>query len=347
MSDKIGCFIIDIAGTELTPEDIELLRHPLVGGIIFFARNYQNRAQLSNLCSSIRKVRQSKLLIMVDQEGGRVQRFQSEFTRIPPMATFGQLYDENHDIASELTHECGWLMAAEMLSVGIDLSLAPVLDIYNADNKAIGNRAFHKNTKIISQLAAAFISGMHEAGMAATGKHFPGHGSVNVDSHIATPIDKRTLNEIENKDLIPFAAMIKSGIDAIMAAHIVYPEVDKLPVGFSRIWLKDILRQKLQFNGIIFSDDLNMEGANVSVNYADRVQLARDAGCDFVMLCNNRKAVIEVIDNLIPQGHFIAKEQWGRLAGNFKPSATLSNDPRWQSISKRLQTLGNEIIHEK
>lgn len=348
MGEKIGSLIIDIAGTSLTKEDIDLLRHPIVGGIIFFARNYKTRQQLIELCSAIRKVRNKPLLIMVDQEGGRVQRFQGEFTRIPHMAVFGQLYDKDKQLALRLARECAWLLASELLVVGVDLSLTPVLDLQNAVNKAIGDRAFHHDPNVVIHLAEAFMDGLHQAGMSATAKHFPGHGAVDVDSHEALPSDGRMLDEVLNTDMIPFAAMIKAGIDNIMAAHIVYPQIDKFPVSFSKRWLKDILRQQLNFKGIIISDDLNMKGADISTNYADRVQLAREAGCDITLLCNNRGGVIKTLDQLNPEHHQIEKSKWQSLVGDMsRLNMDLQSQTRWQQIHNQINQLGNKTTHER
>lgn len=337
MTDEIGALIISVEDKELTREERELLAHPLVGGVILFARNYDTREQLKHLCQSIRSARKTPSLIMVDQEGGRVQRFIHEFTRLPYMATFGKIHDENPDKAHRLAKDCAWLMAVELLSVGVDLSLAPVLDLNKGMNSVIGNRAFHSHPDIVIRLANAFIQGMHEAGMASTGKHFPGHGSVTLDSHIAMPIDERPMNEIACDDMVAFAGMINAGISALMAAHIIFPKVDKHPVGFSRVWLQEILRTRLAFSGAILSDDLNMEGANISSNYADRVEVAREAGCDFALLCNNHRGVIQVLDNLSPTSHIVTKEKWHPLRGNFsRTEVSYKENIRWQEMHEFL-----------
>jgi beta-N-acetylhexosaminidase len=268
---------------------------------------------------------------MVDQEGGRVQRFIQDFTRLPFMATFGNMYDENAEAACRLAKDCGWLMAIELLAAGVDLSLAPVLDLNKGMSSVIGQRAFHSKPHQVIQIATAFMHGMNEAGMASTGKHFPGHGSVTLDSHVAMPIDERSQHEIESEDMIPFTGMIKAGISAIMAAHIIFPKIDKLPVGFSQRWLKDILRDQLRFTGVIFSDDLNMEGANISSNYADRVAAAREAGCDFALLCNNRQGAIQALDHLPISSHLVSKEKWGKLQGDFlRIKQPYKENKRWR-----------------
>ncbi len=318
MTKKIGSLMIDIAGLELTPEDADVLSHPLVGGVILFTCNYETREQLKRLCQQIRATRTQPLLIMVDQEGGRVQRFRNEFTRLPPMAYFGELYDSHPQQALQLARKHGHLMATELLTVGVDISLAPVLDLRNAISEAIGDRAFHANPAIVIILANAFIAGMRLAGMAATGKHFPGHGSIKQDSHVTLPNDERTLADLEKTDLIPFAALIKQGITAMMAAHLRFPQIDQQAISFSPYWLQTILRKKLGFNGVIMSDDLHMEGANISSHYADRVLAAREAGCDFTLVCNHRSGVINVLDQVPASAHLIDIEKWGKLQGQGK-----------------------------
>lgn len=322
MTGKLGSLIIDLEGKDLTSEERELLAHPLVGGVILFTRNEESRRQLKHLCQQIRSSCKNPLLIMVDQEGGRVQRFSNEFTRLPCMGHFGKIYDENPDTAGALAKDCGRLMATELLSVGIDFSLAPVLDLNKGMNTVIGERAFHSDPQVVIHLAKSFIQGMQVAGMASVGKHFPGHGSVTLDSHVTIPIDERSLSAIEQEDMKPFEELIKMdisgvGMTGIMAAHIQFPNVDKLAVGFSHRWLQDILRAHLRFTGPIFTDDLNMEGANISADYADRVAAARDAGCDFALLCNNRHGVIQVLDNLPYAAHQVSKDKWSVLQGQF------------------------------
>ncbi len=318
MTDKIGSLVISVDGIRLTSEDKEIINHPLVGGVILFTRNYESRQQLEELCRDIRQSRTQPVLIMVDQEGGRVQRFKGGFTSLPAMGRFGELYETDPELARRHARECGTLMADELLSAGVDLSLAPVLDVNRHLNRVIGDRAFHTDPESVIQLSIAFMQGMKQAGMSSVGKHFPGHGSVAVDSHVELPVDKRPLAEIEAFDLQPFAALVKAGIPAMMAAHIVFPEVDTRPVGFSSIWLKEILRKRLGFTGIIVSDDLNMEGANISSNYADRVAAAAEAGCDLLLVCNNRHGVVQVLDNLPWQAHQLSMRQWAMLLPNRK-----------------------------
>lgn len=317
MHSTIGSLVIDIQGYELTPEEKDLISHPLVGGLILFTRNYENKAQLKRLCHSVRQARKLPLLIMADQEGGRVQRFRHDFFALPPVALFGEWYGKDPAIALELSRQAGWLMANEVMQAGIDLSLAPVVDINKGLSDVIGNRAFHSTVEGVYQLAQAYIKGMREAGMSATIKHFPGHGSVTVDSHHATPVDTRTLKEILEVDAEPFRLFIQHDIPAVMAAHIIFPEVDAAQVSFSRRWLQEILRGKLGFKGTIISDDLNMQGANISANYADRVLAARLAGCDITLLCNNRAGVIQALDEIPHQKHQLSADVWQPLQANF------------------------------
>lgn len=317
MHSKIGPLVIDLQGFELTPEEKDLLAHPLVGGLILFTRNYENKSQLKSLCQAIRQARTKPILIMADQEGGRVQRFRQNFFALPPVGFLGEWYDKNPTIALELSRQTGWLMANEVIACGVDLSLAPVVDLNKGISTVIGDRAFHATPEAVTQLAHAYINGMREAGMTATIKHFPGHGSVAADSHHATPVDNRALKEILEVDVEPFRQLIQSGVAAVMAAHIIFPQVDQHQVGFSRRWLQDILRGQLKFNGTIMSDCLSMEGASISANYADRFIAAREAGCDVTLLCNHRAGVIQVLDQVQHEKHQLTADKWQPLQANF------------------------------
>jgi len=313
----MGPVILDLLGPELNPEEKELLQHPLVGGVILFSRNYENPQQIKALCQAIRQSRTSPLLITVDQEGGKVQRFREGFTLIPPMAEIGELYDKDQNLGIQQAQHWGWKMASELLAVGVDLSFAPVLDLNKGLNPVTNNgRPFHRESKIVAILARALMQGMQKAGMAATGKHFPGHGEVRVDTHVAMPVDPRDWATIEEEDLLPFAQLIEFGIEAIMPAHILFSAVDDKPACFSARWLRDILRKKLKFTGVIFSDDLNMGGANFTENYSDRAQTALEAGCDFALICNNRSAAINILDQL-PHQYFLSFEKYNKLQGKF------------------------------
>lgn len=292
----MGPIMLDVHGTSLTDEDREIIQHPMVGGLIYFSRNFESHEQVAELSKEIRAVKQSDLLIAVDHEGGRVQRFRDGFSAIPAMGAIYPLANNEIDKAKELAEQCGILMALEVQAVGIDISFAPILDIDNISD-VIGDRAFHQGTEVVTLLASAFINGMRQAGMAATGKHFPGHGSVKEDSHIAMPIDNRSKEDILANDFFPFEVMIKAQqIAALMPAHVVFPAFDDKAVGFSRYWLQEILRKKLAFDGVIFSDDLSMEGAHTAGGFIERSEAAQQAGCDMLLLCNNRPAVIDVID---------------------------------------------------
>lgn len=293
----MGPIIFDIAGLTLTEEDKALIRHPLIGGIIFFSRNYESPAQMVDLVRSIRAIR-SEFLLCVDQEGGRVQRFKRGVSLLPSLRTLGKKVDEG-DLpeAERLSYRLGCLMALEMRALGLDLSFAPVLDLDRGVSEVIGNRAFHHDPAIVATLATAYMKGMQEAGMQAVGKHFPGHGAVALDSHYALPEDERELSVIE-EDLRPFRVLIQQGMAGVMPAHIIFPKVDNVPVGFSKRWLQTILREQCGFQGTIVSDDLSMEGAAIIGDYPERARVALEAGCDFLLICNQREEVKNVLENL-------------------------------------------------
>lgn len=288
--------MLDVAGERLQPEECEKIAHPLVGGLILFARNLTSIEQVKALTADIKKINPN-ICIAVDQEGGRVQRLKSGFTDIPPMGTLGTLFDS--DPAKALTEAKYWgkLMATEVQSVGIHLSFAPVLDVDTGVSDVIGDRAFHQEPQVIVQLAKAFIAGMHEMGMSAVGKHFPGHGSVSADSHIDLPVDHRSFDEIEAKDLIPFQ-QLAGDLQGIMPAHVIYDQVDDKPAGFSRYWLQTILRERCQFKGTIFSDDLCMAGAKIAGDITARAHAALAAGCDMILVCNEPAEAETLLDTL-------------------------------------------------
>ena len=283
----IGALMLDIAGTHLTQEDIQLLQAPQVGGVILFSRNIESPQQVRALTDHMRQVRPD-ILIAVDQEGGRVQRLKNGFTLLPAMGKFGKRFLTDPEQALELAEQCGWLMATEVLAVGIDFSFAPVLDI-NDVSDVIGDRGFAKNVHDIIPLASAFMRGMKRAGMANTGKHFPGHGSVKADSHVAAAIDPRHFDEIYQNDMQSFI-QLQPQLDALMPAHVIYENVDPNPAGFSPYWIQNVLRQQLKFDGVLFSDDLTMQAACVAGGADARIKAALAAGCDMGLVCNQREA---------------------------------------------------------
>lgn len=298
---KIGPLMADLTGLTLTEDDRRLLASPALGGIILFGRNCQSRQQVIALIASVRELRPD-ILIAVDQEGGRVQRLREGFTRIPPMRALGDWFDRDATAALDATRQIAWLLATELLATGIDFSFAPVLDVDEGRSQVIGDRSFHADPGITAQLACACIAGFHEAGMVATGKHFPGHGYVVADSHVACPKDNRHFAEIAARDLPPFVAAIAQGLDAVMPAHVIYPQVDDKPAGFSAIWLQEILRGQLGFQGVIFSDDLTMAAAGFAGDVTARVQAALDAGCDMALVCNQPQWAAAALADLERRG---------------------------------------------
>ena len=291
----LGPVMLDLRGYELNVEEKELLRHPAVGGLIFFTRNYENPQQITGLVQAIRAIR-PEILIAVDHEGGRVQRFRHGFTRLPTADSY-EKWVANEELSSTIKN-AGWLMAAELRSVDVDFSFAPVLDVDCGVSQIIGDRSFCTDANKAGDYALSFAQGMRKAGMAAVGKHFPGHGAVALDSHLALPIDPRHYEEIAANDLLPFIKLIAEGLEGVMPAHVVYKEIDNLPAGFSRAWIEEILRGKLGFKGAVFSDDLSMEGAAFAGDYPDRARLAIEAGCDMVLVCNKPEAVGYVLESL-------------------------------------------------
>ncbi|OFZ90804.1 MAG: beta-N-acetylhexosaminidase [Betaproteobacteria bacterium RIFCSPLOWO2_12_FULL_62_58] len=291
----LGPVVLDVAGTELTPDDRRRLLHPLTGGVILFSRNYATPEQLLRLTAEIHALRSPALIIAVDHEGGRVQRFRQGFTAIPAMRELGKVWDANPQEAKHLAHEVGFVLAAELRAHGVDLSFAPVLDVDHGNSSVIGDRALHSDPQVVAELARALVQGLRQGGMSAVGKHYPGHGYVRADSHHEIPVDDRSYAEIELSDLMPFRRLIGAGLGGIMPAHVIYPQVDYSPAGFSSIWLKKILRTELTFDGIVFSDDLSMAAASVAGGVVERARTALSAGCDMVLTCNNPAAADELL----------------------------------------------------
>lgn len=342
MSKRSGPVLLDLKSFELDAQEREVLAHPQVGGVIFFARNYAEPAQLAELCQQVKRLN-PQLVLAVDQEGGRVQRFKRGFTPLPAMARLGELYLEHPLKALALSQDLGWLMAIELRALGIDLSFAPVLDLDLGLSQVIGDRAFGRTADMVTCLAERFIDGIHDAGMKATGKHFPGHGSVAADSHLALPVDDRCLEEIEQLDLMPFKRLA-SKLDGLMPAHIIFSAVDTLPAGFSRKWLQDIARNQLGFTGVIVSDDLSMAGAAYAGSYSDRALAALEGGCDGVLVCNNPDQAHKLIEELELWGNKPTGKLATLLASRHLPSdpfsseglARLNQNPRWQHIQREL-----------
>lgn len=332
----IGSLMLDISGTTLSQEDIELLQQPQVGGMILFSRNIESPQQVRELTDHMRQIRPD-ILIAVDQEGGRVQRLKQNFSLLPAMGRLGDLYKTQTQQAIQLAEQCGWLMASEVLAVGIDFSFAPVLDI-NDISDVIGDRAFADNIDDIIVLANAFMLGMKKAGMATTGKHFPGHGSVKADSHIAAAIDPRSYQEIEQKDMQSFIQLMPQ-LDALMPAHVIYPAVDENPAGFSPFWIQEVLRKKLNFQGVLFSDDLSMQAACVAGGADARILAALNAGCDMGLVCNDREAAclaLSALDNYKMPNQQRLEKMRGKIP-NISISQQLALGDEWQQTQQKVQ----------
>lgn len=316
--DSLGYVMLDVQGKSLTAEDRDRLMHPQTGGVILFSRNYDSPQQVTALCAEIHALREPHMLIAVDHEGGRVQRFREGFTRLPPMRALGEIWDEHPQRARRLAHDAGFVLAAELRACGVDLSFTPVLDLDFGNSAIIGNRAFHSQPQAVCELAVGLMEGLRQGGMAAVGKHFPGHGYVAADSHTDIPVDDRGYAELEVADLVPFEHMIRHDLAGIMPAHVIYPKIDDKPAGFSRIWLADILRNRMQFQGVIFSDDLNMEGARVAGTIVERGEAAIEAGCDMVLVCNNPAAADELLEGLRARPSPVTLARLARLHGRMQ-----------------------------
>lgn len=327
---SLGPLMIDLEGTSISIEERELLHHPLVGGVILFTRNYVDPAQLTELVAGIHAERSPPLLVAVDQEGGRVQRFRDGFSRLPAARQIGHAFDLNPKEGLELARRLGWLMAAELRSHGVDISFAPVVDLDYGVNEAIGARAFHRRPDVVGQLTVSYTHGMRDAGMAATAKHFPGHGAVIADSHLTLPVDRRELVDMAD-DLAPYRRLIANGLAAVMVAHVLFPAVDAAPASLSSRWIRDVLRGELRFQGVVFADDLSMGGAAAA--YGDivtRAQQALAAGCDMLPICNNRASVIALLDGLNVEPEPTSRLRLVRLHGRDGVSReALTALPEW------------------
>jgi beta-N-acetylhexosaminidase len=327
---SLGPLMIDLAGTALLGEERELLRHPLVGGVILFTRNYTDPVQLSELVSAIHAARSPPLIVAVDQEGGRVQRFRSGFSLLPSARRIGHEFDADARAGLSLARTLGWLMAAELRSHGVDISFAPCVDLDHGVSEVIGDRSFGASADSVGQLAVAWMHGMREAGMAATAKHFPGHGAVVADSHQTLPVDRRVLPDLA-PELAPYRRLIANGLPGVMVAHVLFPEVDPAPASLSGRWIRDVLRGDLGFQGVVFADDLSMGGAAAA--YGDVVARARQAlsaGCDMLPVCNNRASVVELLDHLDVDPQPASSMRLVRLHGRAAPDrARLEAGPEW------------------
>lgn len=336
---SLGVLMLDLEGVRLTALEQELLQRPSVGGLILFSRNFASTNQLKDLIAAVRECNE-ELLIAVDQEGGRVQRFREGFLELPALHAIGLLYDTDPAQAKTVAKQCGWAMAAEILHYDIDISFAPVLDLYNADSSVIKERSFAKDVDTVCDLAHSYIDGMHEAGMAATGKHYPGHGAVSTDSHVELPADNRSLDEIMQADYRVFANCTDV-LDAIMPAHVIYPAVDSVSAGYSSVWLQEKLRAELGFNGIVFSDDLSMAAAASAGTPEMRAQMALDAGCDMVLVCNDRGSAQRVIDWL-EASDYPTNARLNRMKGVSAPEIeNLYSTDRWAEASIVVKSLIN------
>lgn len=336
---SLGPLMIDLLGTRPTPEERDLMRHPLVGGVILFTRNYASPEQLTELVADIHGARSPRLIVAVDHEGGRVQRFREGFSSLPPARRIGHEFDLDPQGGLELARRMGWLMAAELRSHGVDLSFAPCVDLDYGISEIIGDRAFHSDPRAVGQLAVAYVHGMRDAGMAATAKHFPGHGAVVADSHVSLPVDRRDLPDLAD-DLAPYRRLIANGLPAIMTAHVLYPAVDPAPASHSSRWIRDVLRGELRFQGVVFSDDLSMGGAAAQGDIVTRARQALRAGCDMLPICNNRSGVRALLEGLDIEPEPASRLRLVRMhgkdgniatAGGGLPSrAELMAMPEWQ-----------------
>ncbi|MEW5708993.1 MAG: beta-N-acetylhexosaminidase [Pseudomonadota bacterium] len=341
---SLGPLMLDVQGSILTPEDEGRLAHPGTGGVILFSRNYQDPGQLSRLTAAIHALRAPPLLIAVDHEGGRVQRFREGFTRLPPMRSLGRLWDRNPHRARLLAEQTGYVLAAELRACGVDFSFTPVLDLDYGASTVIGDRAFHTNPDAVAELAQELVRGLRRAGMAAVGKHFPGHGFVAADSHTELPTDERPFADLALADLVPFRRLAEQGLAAIMPAHVVYPAVDARPAGYSKVWLQRILRRELGFEGAVFSDDLSMAGAGCEGDPVARARAALSAGCDMVLVCNDAPAAEAVLKGLKDELPAVSLARLARMHGRPGPVSwkRLRENPDYLEAVRAVSALAAE-----
>jgi beta-N-acetylhexosaminidase len=333
---SLGPLMLDVGGTSLSAADRELLSHPLVGSVILFTRNYVGPAQLQALVADIQSLRSPALLVAVDHEGGRVQRFRPGFSALPPLRRVGHAFDVDAQQGLAMARALGWLMAAELSACGLDFSFAPCVDLDYGLSEIIGDRAFHAHAPAVAQLAIAYMHGMRDAGMAATAKHYPGHGAVVADSHVALPVDRRELVDME-QDLLPYRRLIANGLPAVMVAHVLYPAVDSVPASFSRRWIEGMLRTELQFGGLVFADDLTMGGAAAVGDLEQRAQRALAAGCDVLPVCNDRPGVERLLERLKLEIDPASQLRLVRMRGRRQYSfETLGASAAWQSAREWL-----------
>jgi beta-N-acetylhexosaminidase len=336
---SLGPLMVDVAGAELSADDVRVLAHPLVGSVLLFTRNYINPPQLTELTAAIRALRTPHLLIAVDHEGGRVQRFREGFTRLPPARLLGRMFDEDRREALGLAQSIGWLMASELRAVGVDFSFAPCVDLDYGVSEIIGDRAYHRDPDAVAALASATLLGMREAGMPAIAKHFPGHGAVVADSHVALPVDRREFADLE-ADMRPYRALIDNNLAGIMAAHVVFPAVDALPASLSRRWITGVLRGELGFHGCVFADDLSMAGAASFGDVIARAELALAAGCDVLPLCNDRRSVELVLGHFAANvGSAASQARLVRMRARGEAAADLHANPHWRDTAARIAAL--------
>lgn len=342
---SLGPLMTDFGGVELDQIDREILSHPVVGGVILFSRNYETPEQIYAVTTELHELRSPRLLIAVDHEGGRVQRFRKGFTELPPAAMIGDVYDDDPAAGLAFAEQCGWIMASELRSVGVDFSFAPVLDLRNPGSRIIDDRALHSDPHCVARIARAYVNGMHQAGMAAVGKHFPGHGSVAADSHLELPVDERSYYDIANTDLLPFR-LLAPDIEGIMPAHIQYPKVDNEPAGFSSVWIKNVLREELGFQGIVFSDDLMMAGAEHAGDVNERAAAAIAAGCDIILLCNDRAATERLVSNPGVHVEPVTQVRLMRMHGKGHPAPLeqLQKDERWLAANTSIARLNQARV---